>query len=106
MFVLTEKNKFYRIDCEERTLSPVEQFENDTNPEDLHDMQDENRNIKTFACGSDFVCTLTDSRTLYAMGSNAYGQLGQPLNVKSIDRLSCVESLAEVSIEKVFAGAR
>ncbi|XP_064635121.1 secretion-regulating guanine nucleotide exchange factor-like isoform X2 [Lineus longissimus] len=62
------------------------------------------KSVKAVACGWDFSLVLTDDKTLYICGSNAFGQLGVPLEKSSI--LSLEPSLSMKNVVDIAAGLR
>jgi alpha-tubulin suppressor-like RCC1 family protein len=67
-----------------------------------------NSMVKDYACGGDFILTLRGDNNIYSMGgTNKSGQLGTgKLSVNKVsNEFTCVETLLDVSIKSIFAGA-
>ena len=71
LYVLTQKQHFYKINCEKRTYDKVSEMDNVEVGE--NDDEYSQQIVHYFACGSDFILTLNAGNNLFSMGSNKYG---------------------------------
>ena len=69
LYVLTQKQIFYRINAEERTYERTEEIE----VEGFDDVMEQGGSVQNMACGSDFILTTNSAGNGYAKGANKFG---------------------------------
>ena len=102
LYVLTQKQNFYRINAEERTHEVIQEIEVEGGEEEV---MSRGGKVHQIACGSDFMLTTNSAGNVYAKGANKYGQLGIG-SQKPQPKFKCVDSFLDTKVQAIYAGSR